>query len=389
MAGFFDLGQSLLGGVDREGARLEGLDAGSRINARRASTEAAMAKAAIDRDIALARRALRERKAEDATNAALFDIMLADMNPEQFTGAQLDQQQLGFRSDLANVALEPEVRQGAALGIRGAPITASDMFGPGGELQIDAFDPTQAPQVTPTGRAQIGFDQARAAESLADAALADEKRTNPAAFRSNTTLFGLGSAPLGDAVLDSGVGPSTINADINPAAATGAVGAGKSLINAMFDVVNADLPFPDTDTAQNALNDLHVRTQIVGQQAVPGRPSNYLMQQLAAFGVTPNNPFKADQRSLNRMMQTEQYLAGEIDNLRRDLNSGLLTKADVSKASRALRGLEGLRRDYEVVISRFEAPQITEAAAVDAPPATAPEGQLAVGETRNGVTRIE
>ena len=373
MAGFFDLGQALVGGdIDREGARLEGLDMGSRIKARSAQTERALAAAAIDRDISIARQRIAEQNQDDAATAKLVDLALAGLNPEQVTGAQLDQQELGFRADLANTALPIEQRQGAGLGRRGMPVTASDMLGPGGELSIDVFNPAAPIQTTATGTAQIGRDQAAATEDLANAALLEEKRTNPAAFRSNTT-FNLGGGTLGDDVL-SNVGPSTIMYDIKPEEATGISGAAKSMANTAFDVFNVNLPFPDADTAGNALNDLMVRTQVVGQQAVPGRPSNYLMQQLAAFGVSPNNPFRGDQRSLNRMEQTERYLAGEIDSLRRDLNGGLLTKADMSKGSRALRNLEALRRDYELVISRFNAD-------VPAAPAAATSGTLPSGAT--------
>ena len=46
--GFVDLGEMIAGGgIDREGAFLEGLDTGSKINARRASTANALAQARL------------------------------------------------------------------------------------------------------------------------------------------------------------------------------------------------------------------------------------------------------------------------------------------------------------------------------------------------------
>lgn len=357
MAGFESLGQLIAGSpaVAGEEGRLEGLDFGSRIRARQASTESALALARQRRDENVAKAKLSELFADDPELAGLFQ---SGIDPRQLSGFRGDEQVGGFRDVISDVGLPFGERQAAAQAIEGKPLSASDFLGPGGELAFDVFSEPSLEnfQVTPTGEAQIGFDTERAK-------LAKEKRLHPERFKSSSVFnIGTGGQGLGDIILED-IGDSTIPADIKPEQATGVTGALKSAANIAFDVFNANLPFPDTDTAANALKDLMVRTQITGQQSIPGRPSNFLMQQLATFGVEPNNPFKADQRSLNRMVQTSRFLTGEVDRLRRRLNAGRLTPTKVVEAEDALRSVGSLLNDYNVTISRFNAEEAQNTAA--------------------------
>tara|TARA_R100001143_G_C3360997_1_gene135668 strand:+ start:853 stop:1959 length:1107 start_codon:yes stop_codon:yes gene_type:complete len=352
--GFFDLGRAILGAdVDREGARLEGLNVGTQIQQRRAATENAMAQAKLRRDELLARNSLAD-DLEAGGELAVATTVRAGGNPQQVIEAFLGQQELGFRDTIADPNVPFGTRQASAQAIEGKVVDPIQ-FGPGGELFVDVFSDQPAVNVTPTGTAQIAADEALTTDRLADAALAEEKRLHPERFKSGITINTGSGLPLGDAILADVGDTSTLPDDIKPEEATGVAGFGRSLANAAFDVVNADLPYPDADKATNALSDLLTRTQIVSQQAVPGRPSNYLMQQLAAFGVSPNDPFKADQRTLTRLEQTERYLAGEVDGIRRILNGGRVTPTQLGNYERAIRSLEALRRDYAVAISRFNA----------------------------------
>lgn len=359
MAGFESLGQLIAGSpaLAGEEGRLEGLDFGSRIRARQASTESALALARQRRDENVAKAKLSELFADDPELAGLFQ---SGIDPRQLSGFRGDEQIGGFRDVISDVELPFGQRQAAAQAIEGKPLSASDFLGPGGELFTDIFaEPSvEGLDVTPTGEAQIEFDTERAK-------LAKERRLHPERFKSSS-VFNIGTDAsgqgLGDIILED-IGKSTIPSDIRPEEATGIRGAAFSAANIAFDVFNADLPFPDTDTAANALRDLMVRTQITGQQSIPGRPSNFLMQQLATFGVEPNNPFKADQRSLNRMVQTSRFLTGEVDRLRRRLNAGRLTPTKVVEAEDALRSVGSLLKDYNVTISRFNAEEAQKTAA--------------------------
>lgn len=346
----FDIGAALLGGdIDREGARLEGLDLGSKINARKASTQNALAQARLRVDEADARESLAEQL-DLGGNSAIAASVRAGANPEQVTGAQLGQQEFGFREGITDVDLPFEQRQAFAQGVEGKVV---DPFQISGGLFADVFNPGDAPQLAATNPLDDEADRALAEQRRASGRLSDERRLHPERFKSSTTVnVNAAGEGLGDQILND-IGASTIPEDIKPETATGVTGALKSVANTAFDVVNANIPFADADRAQNALTDLHTRTQIVGQQSVPGRPSNYLMQQLATFGVTPNDVFRSDQRSLSRLQQTSAFFGGEIDRLRRILNAGRLTPTRIADHEDALRSLASLKQDFDVVISRF------------------------------------
>ncbi len=383
--GFQALGELLAGGSQLRGdaAFLEGLEQGTTIKLRRSQTENALAQARLRQQEAEAKEQLGEVVEALELDPRLTPALTSGVSDlSDLTTGIGNLQEQGFRGTIADVALPFEQRQAAAQAVQGQVVDPIQ-FGPGGELFTDVFSPEVV--VSPTGTAAIAADEALARQRDASAALSDERRQNPDRFKSSTTI-NVGGQPLGDAILDD-IGESTIPADIVPEEATGILGAGRSIANTAFDVVNANLPFPDADRAQNALTDLMTRTQVVGQQGVPGRPSNYLMQQLAVFGVTPNDPFRGDQRSLSRMSQTSSFLAGEIDRLRRILNGGRLTPTKVAQHEDALRNLAALKQDYDVVISRFNAPDDAEGQeTTDA--GTSDLNAVGVGQTVtvNGVT---
>lgn len=350
--GFFQLGELIAGGPNTDAAYMDGLDTGSKIQQRKASTINAMAQARLRVSEQEAKEQLGDAMVAIGAPEQYATILNAGGNPQDVMKAMLADQERKFRGNIANTNLPFEQRQANAHAVEGKVINPFQ-FGPGGELATDVFNPNL--QVTETGTAQIGADNALAGQRDSLAALYEDKRLNPHKYKASTTI-NVGGGTLGDDILND-IGASTMPADIAPEAATGVIGAGKSAVNALFDVANAGIPFPDTDTAGNALRDLHTRTQIVGQQSVPGRPSNYLLQVMAGFGVTPNDPFKGDERSLNRMSQTSNFLGGEIDRLRRILNSsgGTMSKNDRIEYEDALRNLASLKQDYDVVIGRFGA----------------------------------
>jgi hypothetical protein len=344
------LGRLIAGSPEVAGefAFLEGLDTGSKIRARQANTESALALAKQRRDENLAKQKLSEEFPE------LGQFFQAGIDPRQLRGAQLQEHELGVREQLSDLETDLPFgdRQRLGQSVAADPrFKASDLLGPGGELFLDVFaeQPTaESFQPTATGEAQIAADT-----ELAN--LRKERREHPERFKaSNVFNIGAEGKGLGDIILED-IGESTIPSDIDPQSATGLSGAFYQASNVLFDVVNANLPFPETDEAANALTDLHTRTMTTFQQSIPGRPSNYLLEVGARFGVTPNNPFKADQRTFNRLSQTSSFLNGEQDRLRRTLNAGRLTPTRIADAESALRSIAELKRDIDVVISRFQA----------------------------------
>lgn len=344
------LGRLIAGSPDVAGefAFLEGLDTGSKIRARQASTENALALARQRRDENIAKEKLSEQFPE------LGQFFKAGVDPRELFGAQLQQHELGVREQLSDLDSDLNFgdRQRLGQSVASDPrFSASDLLGPGGELFLDVFTPNptaESFQPTATGDAQIAADNELAA-------LRKERREHPERFKSSNVFnIGADGKGLGDIILED-IGESTIPTDIDPQSATGIAGAFFQASNVLFDVVNANLPFPKTDEAANALTDLHTRTMTTFQQSIPGRPSNYLLEVGARFGVTPNNPFKADQRTYNRLSQTSNFLAGEQDRLRRTLNAGRLTATKIAGAESALRSIAELKRDIDVVLSRFRA----------------------------------
>jgi len=361
--GFFSLGQIIAGGDPRPGeeAFLEGLDTGSKIRSRNASTESAIQNARLRRNKAQAQDELKSLSEELGVDPSMITSALAGIDPRQFTGAQKDVQDIGFRETIADITQPCEQRQATAQAVSGKPVDPFQ-FGPGGELFTDIFTPEL--QTTPTGESQIAFDQARTEKAQAEAKLAFAKEANAELFKSSTT-FNLGGPQqdgkgLGDLIVED-IGGSTLPADIKPETATGIAGFGAALANTAFDIGNFNLPYPDADRTANALNDLMVRTQITGAQAIPGRETDFIRMQLAKFGVEPNNPFKGDQRSLNRMVQTSSFLGGEADRIRRALNFSAqrMSKRDLADNEAALRSLSSLKQDYDVAISRFNVDERT------------------------------
>lgn len=363
--GFFKLGEAIMGGgIDRQGAYFEGLEQGTNINYRRAQTENALAQARLRQKEAVAIEDLG-----DAIEAAGGDRRLAPIlagkrgaDFKAMMGGLETGQSMDFRDVLADPNADIAARQGAGLALREKPVTAGDMFGPGGgELAVDVFAGPQpgSERVTQTGTAQIGADEALAAERLAGAALDDAKRLNPEKFRSGGVSINLGpdGQGLGDVLVDQALSiPTTMPEEGDVAAAAGMSGALGAGANVIGDVLEIGIPFPNLERARNAMQDLALRTQIVGQQGIPGRPSNYLMQQLARLGVEPGTLTRGDEGSLQRLEQTSRFFGGEIERLRQMVNmgeAGGLTGGDLSDATTALRDLATLKRDYDVVIDKL------------------------------------
>jgi len=351
--GYANLGEAIglaLGGgdIDREGARLEGLNAGSQINLRRAQTDDALSRARQRVDEANRLQEV-EDNADQLSEALGVDrnlIMghLAGLNPQQLTGAAGDVQEQGFRDTISNPELAIPTRQAAAQAVHGQPLSASDMLGPGGELAFDVFslDPTGA-TVTPTGESQIGFDEARATESLADAALADEKRTNPAAFRSPGTTVQIGGDTLPETITNP-EGSLSLGDDVGYA--FGITGAAGQLANA-FDVIpGVGQAFPDVAQTTVAMNALRENSMVTGTLDFPGRPTNFIAQRVDALFPPAANIFQGDVGARVKVQQLRDLMSRERD-AQMALLPSIQTKSNIDKATASVAQLSQLVADYD------------------------------------------
>jgi hypothetical protein len=136
--------------------------------------------------------------------------------------------------------------------------------------------------------------------------------------------------------------------------ATGASGAISGMLNTVTDAFGLGLAAPENEQAATAMRNLARRTMIELAKDVPGRPSNYLLQQFEALTTSPNSIWQGEGRTRERLNQTLQLIELAIrDNLAVANGAGTYSARDVADARRNLVGLSGLRDDYAAVIESF------------------------------------
>ena len=154
-------------------------------------------------------------------------------------------------------------------------------------------------------------------------------------------------------------GATSIPPTINAPAATGGSGFFGGMANTVMDAIGADMPRPDIEQATQALKNLRVQTVTLLQDAVPGRPSNYLMKELEQLAVKPGSLFMADKRSKERLGSTRAMLAQEVERMEREVlqNPGLFTNKEVSDTRNSHSQLRQLLTNYDTVIKSFDPAQ--------------------------------
>jgi hypothetical protein len=127
-------------------------------------------------------------------------------------------------------------------------------------------------------------------------------------------------------------------------------------LNTLMEVFGGKAPYPEVERATQALTNLQVRTQTALQSAIPGRPSNYLMERLDRLAVKPGSPFTGDERAYERFRQTRDMLREEIARMDRDIlgRAGDFTPAQIAETRANRSQIEGVLRDYDVVVGSYE-----------------------------------
>jgi hypothetical protein len=372
--GFGLLGEVLGGGIDRQGAFLEGQLLGNK------SAEA-MAKARIRRDEAEQRlklkAALQQIGIAQEQAGGLETILRGGFgNISQGTDALGDIFDQGQRAAIGDPAQTPEIgdinRRLASLA--SGPVDPVQSAGAG--LFADIFGPQAGEvQVAPTGEALI--DQREQAARLSEA-----RRLNPEQFRSSTT-FNLGGTPgIDDPLGDLIEGESIIPEDFDPTAALGLGGAVRQAANVIGGLVDlpdnvkgVQLQAPETRKANAILNQLATISTLEGVVAIPGRPTNEVREMFSGLEAHPLDVLAGDAVAFENWKRQLELYKREATNITKRLRAGTVKPgtARFDENVQAAQILNGLQADFQAVLDAFEATKVRK---------TAPRSAFEVGETR-------
>lgn len=144
----------------------------------------------------------------------------------------------------------------------------------------------------------------------------------------------------------------TVDTDVDPSLATGPGAIVGSLGNFVADILGTGLPAPETQRAIDMFRNLNVQTVTALQDAVPGRPSKFLLQKLEELAVKPASLAQGDGRAFSRLKSTRNLLADTVRELER-IAPGLSSKANRDKAMQKHGELSRLMRTYDEVLRPF------------------------------------
>lgn len=139
--------------------------------------------------------------------------------------------------------------------------------------------------------------------------------------------------------------------------ATGGQGIVGSLANTVADFVGGDLPAPEQERASQAFDNLRVRTMTTLQEAVPGRPSNMVIELLGQMTVEGGRITMGAERAKERLAQTRDFIKQDVEKLERilDPESGF-SRNQRANARMQLEDRRQLLSDYNAIIEQFNAP---------------------------------
>lgn len=138
-------------------------------------------------------------------------------------------------------------------------------------------------------------------------------------------------------------------------AATGGSGFFGNIINTLSDAVGAGLAFPRAKEAEAALDTINLQTISTLQVAVPGRPSQFLLEKIGDITVSPNSLLQGDAAAETRLKQTRDFMAAEIRRMDRDvLSQEAFFKPEVIQETKQNRSqLNALLGTYDAMIDSF------------------------------------
>jgi hypothetical protein len=351
MDGWQQLGNALGGGIDREGAHAQGMELGAR-------TQNALAHARVRRVEEAAKRDEYENKqtlAESLFKAGLApDYRTAEGmaginragagNVQALMSARETGQQMGLADTIMDPTSDIETMQRARLA--GGKSTF-DPYSMRGGLMYDIFNPGDPQDMYQTPESQAAtFQRQQAGE------LSRDKRLNPGAHRAQTIIglgdmFGSGSEQP----------PSTMPPNVDFTQAAGVPGFFRGVGNTLADVIGGGLPFEEAQDAIQALENLATRTQIMMQESVPGRPSQYLMERLGRLALEPGDFRAGSEIGKRKVNQTLALLQGELGRMQRVAQMGVETKGNRDALKSGIASTQQLIADYQSLADSFNRPR--------------------------------
>lgn len=354
--GFFSLGEMIAGGgIDREGAFLEGQDIGSRIQSRRATTVNALAQARLRVDEQEANLGLADAIEELGLPREMAVHLRAGGAIKDLTGGLLQQQEFGNRANLADLAVSPEQRLQSAQAIE----VPKDPFQISGGLFANVFNPGDAPKLAPTNPLDDAKDRALAFKNNAAALKLMDQRRNPDRYKLSTTI-NVNTTPLAEQILPGGTGDTIIPADINAEEAFGAEAFLKGGSNALMDFIGLGTPFEDEAKANTIMRELSARTQIVMRADVPGGGRVPIMVQelLARYAEDPRQLFRGDAKAMLNLESTLNAMKRSKKRIQDQLNSpSKKTPTRLGNLEESLFALADLVADYEAILQSLNQKQ--------------------------------
>jgi hypothetical protein len=181
---------------------------------------------------------------------------------------------------------------------------------------------------------------------------------NPDAPRTPVQTEPPPSAPGAAAVPGAGSvpGQTTPNDGVDYPGATGLPGAASRVANTIADMFGGTLPAPERERASQALTNLATRTQMHLQTAIPGRPSNYLMEMIGDLTLKPGEITVGPQRAAERVRQTRQFVeqtVAEMEEVASGAGQRRFSREQIANANLALQSLRPLLADYKALDSAF------------------------------------
>lgn len=149
--------------------------------------------------------------------------------------------------------------------------------------------------------------------------------------------------------------PKIITPEVQPEEAVGLKGVWQSGINKIADVFGAGDPENPNRIATERMSALGNQTQLYLQDAVPGRPSNYLLQMLEKQAIRPNQLTMGEAGGQARAQATIAVIETGLNDLANILNNPeSFSKTDLSKARQGYGRLSQLKSEYGALLNAFD-----------------------------------
>lgn len=138
--------------------------------------------------------------------------------------------------------------------------------------------------------------------------------------------------------------------------ATGGQGIVGNIANTIADFVGGSLPAPQQERAAQAFDNLRVRTMTTLQEAVPGRPSNMVIELLGQMTVEGGRITMGKERARERLSQTRDFIAQDVEKLNRIIDpANGFSRDQRANARMQLEDRTQLLSDYDAILRQFDA----------------------------------